>query len=48
MSGRTFAFCLILFFAAGTALVCYRYFLAAKQVHQLELNEPPPPRPITE
>ena len=43
MSGRTLAFWLILFFAAGTALVFYRYFIAAKQVHQLELNEPAGP-----
>ena len=43
MSGRTLAFCIILFVAAGTTLVYYRYFVAAKQVHQLELNEPPAP-----
>jgi hypothetical protein len=40
MSGRTLAFCIILVIAAGTALVFYRYFIAAKQVHELELNEP--------
>jgi hypothetical protein len=43
MSRRNSAFLIILFFAFGTALVFYRYFMAAEQVHQLELHEPPSP-----
>ena len=43
MSRRNSAFLIILFFAFGTALVFYRYFIAAEQVHQLELHEPPSP-----
>src|SRR4029078_12325357 len=44
MSRRNSAFLIILFFAFGTALVFYRYFIAAEQVHQLELHEPPSPK----
>jgi hypothetical protein len=43
MSRRNLALCIILFLAFGTALVFYRYFIAAEQVHQLELHEPPGP-----
>jgi hypothetical protein len=43
MSRRNLALCIILFLAFGTALVFYRYFLAAEQVHQMEMHEPPSP-----
>jgi len=43
MSRRNSAFLIILFFAFGTPLVFYRYFIAAEAVHQLELHEPPSP-----
>ena len=43
MRRRNVAFLIILFFAFGTALVFYRYFIAAEQVHQMEMHEPPGP-----
>jgi hypothetical protein len=43
MSWRTTALLIILFLALGTALVFYRYFIAAEQVHQREMHEPPGP-----
>jgi len=43
MRRRNTAFLIILILAAGTALVFYRYFIAAEQVHQMEMHEPPGP-----
>ena len=43
MSRCNLALCIILFLAFGAALVFYRYFRAAEQVHQMEMHEPPGP-----